>query len=107
MFHVRYRVNAGQRQVQVQVGNTANASWVNITNAVHTIEVVWQAQGSGGPNPGTLVLYVDNVSSQTVNHTSTSSISSVRLGSVTSGGSNTAMSFDAFASKRSVAPLLP
>ena len=33
LFHVRYRLNAGQSQVQIQVGSTANASWVNITNA--------------------------------------------------------------------------
>ncbi len=32
LFHVRYRLNAGQPQVQIQVGSTANASWVNITN---------------------------------------------------------------------------
>lgn len=106
VFHVRYRVSGGQAQVQIQQGSTANANWVNITNAVHRIEVVWQAVGSGGPNPGTLVLYVDGVSSQTLTTTSTNSVGAFRLGSVTSGGNNTLEYFDAFSAKRSVSPLI-
>ena len=105
LFHVRYRLNAGQTQVQIQAGATANATWVNITNAAHSIEVVWQAVGSVGPGPGTLVLYVDGASIQTLATASTGSVGSVRLGSVTNGGSNILMYFDAFASKRSVSPL--
>jgi hypothetical protein len=106
VFHVRYRVSSGQAQVQLQIGNTVNGSWVNITNAVHRIEVVWQAVGSGGPNPGTLVLYVDGVSSQTLTTTSTNTVGAVRLGSVTNGGSSTLEYFDAFSSKRATTPLI-
>ena len=100
-------MSAGQSQVQIQVGtSTTNATWTNLTNsASNRIEVVWQADGSGGPNPGTLVLYVNGASSQTLTTTSTNSVGSVRLGSVTSGGNNTLEFFDAFASKRSVSPL--
>jgi hypothetical protein len=106
LFHVRYRLNAGQAQVQVQVGATANPTWVNITNAAHYLEVTWQAVGSGGPNPGTLVLFVDGVSSQTLATTSTGAVGAVRFGSVTNTGNNTLMYFDAFASKRTVSPLV-
>ena len=53
VFRVRYRTNVGQAQVQIQIGNTANATWVNITNAAHRIEVTWQA--------GQLTLYVDGI----------------------------------------------
>jgi hypothetical protein len=102
VFRVRYRVNAGIPQVQIQVGTgTANAAWTNITNgSANTIEVVWQAGTS-------LKLYVNGALSQTLTTTSTNSVGSVRLGSVTSGGNATLMYFDAFASKRSVTPLLP
>jgi len=106
LFHVRYRRNGAQPQVQIQVGATANPAWVSITNATHRIEVVWQAVGSGGPNPGTLVLYVDGASSQTLTTASIGSVAAVRLGSVTSGGSATIESFDAFVSKRTVSPLV-
>lgn len=101
LFSVRYRMNAGQPQVQVQVGATVNATWVNITNnASNTVEVVWQ---SGG----TLALYVNGAASPSQSLTAgTGSVAAVRLGSVTSGGSNALMYFDAFASKRSVSPLI-
>jgi hypothetical protein len=101
LFHVRYRLNAGTPQVQIQVGAAANATWVNINGgtATNTLEVVWES-GS------TLVLYVNGVSSQTLTATN-GSVASVRLGSVTTAGNNVAMFFDAFASKHSVSPLLP
>ncbi len=99
LFHVRYRRSGTQPQVQVQVGATANAAWVNITNnASNRIEVVWQSGAS-------LQLTVNGTLSQTLT-AGTGSVSAVRLGSVTSGGSNTLMYFDAFASKRSVSPLI-
>jgi FtsP/CotA-like multicopper oxidase with cupredoxin domain len=100
VFRVRYRRSGSQPQVQIQVGTTTNANWININNnASNRIEVVWQ---SGG----TLVLYVNgSVASQTLSATA-NSISSVQLGSITSGGSNTLEYFDAFASKRSVATLI-
>ena len=46
LFSLRYRWNGGSPQVQIQVGSTANAAWVNITNASHYVELVWQS-GSG------------------------------------------------------------
>ena len=55
MFRVRYRLNGGTPQVQIQVGtSTANAAWTNILGGAsnNVIEVVWQ---SGG----TLTLYVN------------------------------------------------
>jgi hypothetical protein len=110
LFRVRYRLNAGQTQVQIQVGtNNTNTTWTNINSTTNNrIEVVWQAAGSTGPNPGTLVLYVNGVSAQSLTTVSPNSVGAVRLGSVTSGG-NTATAlefFDAFASKRSVSPLI-
>jgi hypothetical protein len=111
VFRVRYRMNAGQSQVQIQVGTgTGNAVWTNLTNAAsNRIEVVWQAVGSGGPSPGTLVLYVDGVAVQNLATTSANSVGGVRLGSVTDAGNNTNLGleyFDAFASKRTVSPLI-
>ncbi len=100
LFHVRYRRNGAQPQVQIQVGSTANASWVNINNNVsNRIEVVWQSGGN-------LVLYVNGVSSQTL-AAGAGSVGSVRLGSVTSGSSSTLEYFDAFTSKSTASPLLP
>ncbi len=99
IFHVRYRLNSGNYQVQIQVGNTANASWYTITNAAHYIEVTWES-GSA------LKLYVDGGLAQTINTGATGNVSSVRLGSVTSGGSTTLENFDAFSSKRLVSPLI-
>jgi hypothetical protein len=99
IFHVRYRLNGGNNQVQIQVGNTANASWYTITNATHYIEVTWES-GSA------LKLYVDGALAQTISTAATGNVSAVRLGSVTSGGSSTLEYFDAFSSKRLVSPLV-
>jgi len=100
LFHVRYRRSGSQPQVQIQVGATANATWVNITNnASNRIEVVWQ---SGT----TLQLYVNGTLSNMLT-AGAGSVSSVRLGSVTSSGNNTNQYFDAFASKSTASPLLP
>ena len=99
LFRVRYRRNGSQPQVQIQVGATANPAWINITNnASNRIEVVWQSGIS-------LQLYVNGALSQTL-AAGAGSVSAVRLGSVTSGGSATLMYFDTFASKRSVLPLI-
>ncbi len=106
LFSVRYRISAAQPQVQIQVGSTANATWTAITDAKHRIEVVWQSSGVGGPSPGTLALYVDSVSAQTLITSNTATIGRVQLGSVTSGGVATSEPFDAFAAKRSVSPLI-
>ncbi len=109
LFRVRYRLNGTTPQVQLQAGSTnTNTAWTNILagTANNFIEVVWQAVGSGGANPGTLRLYVNGVLSQTLTTTSTASVAAVRLGSVTGTGNATLMYFDAFASKRTVSPLL-
>jgi hypothetical protein len=101
LFRVRYRLNAGTPEVQVQVGTgSSNPAWTPILGGTssNVIEVVWQ---SGA----TLVLYVNGVSSQTLTATA-GSVGAVRLGSVTSTGNSTLMHFDAFASKRSTSPLL-
>jgi hypothetical protein len=96
VFRVRYQVVAGQARVQVQLGNTANAGWTNISSsATTTIEVSWQA----GTN---LRLFVNGALAQTLTTTSTSSVGAVRLGSVTANGSATAMYFDAYSSKRTL-----
>ncbi len=107
LFHVRYRLSAGTPQVQIQVGNTANATWTTLLGGTsnNVIEVVWQAVGSGGPAAGTLTLTVNGTLAQTLTTASTASVASVRLGSVTSTGANTFMYFDAFASKRTTSPL--
>ena len=65
-----------------------------------------QAAGSGGPNPGTLRLYVGGTQVQSLNTTSTGAVTAVRMGSVTNTGNSTLMYFDAFSSKRSVATLI-
>jgi hypothetical protein len=102
VFRVLYRWNGGSPQVQIQVGTgNVNPTWTTITNNVsNRIEVVWQA-GS------TLTLYVNGATSPSQSQSAgTNSVGAVRLGSVTSGGSATLMYFDAFASKRSVSPLI-
>jgi FtsP/CotA-like multicopper oxidase with cupredoxin domain len=108
LFRVRYRMNAGQSQVQIQVGTlNSNAAWVNINNAANNvIEVVWQAVGSSGPNPGSLRLYVNGALAQTLATTSTSSVGSFRLGSVSSGTSSIFEYLDAFVAKRQTSPLV-
>jgi len=100
LFHVRYRLSGVTPQVQIQVGATANATWTTILGGTsnNVIEVVWQ---SGT----TLQLYVNGTLSQTLTAT-TGNVGAVRLGSVTSTGNNTLMYFDAFASKRTVSPLV-
>ncbi len=98
-FHVRYRMSAGQSQVQIQVGSTANGTWTNLINAAtNRIEVVWQSGAS-------LQLYVNGTLSQTLTAPS-GSIGAFRLGSVTSGGSSTLEYFDGFTAKRTVSPLI-
>ncbi len=98
-FRVRYRLNAGQTQVQIQVGTgNANTTWTTVSStSSNVIEVVWQS-GS------TLTLTVNGVLSQTL-AAPAGSIGAVRLGSVTTTGNATALSFDAFASKRTASPL--
>jgi hypothetical protein len=100
VFRTRYRMNAGQSQVQIQIGTgTANPSWTNLTNnASNRIEVVWQSGTS-------LQLYVNGALSQT-RVAGANSVGQVRLGSVTSGGNASLEFFDAFAAKRSVSPLV-
>jgi len=98
LFQVRYRWNGGSPQIQIQSGTAANANWVDITDAPHWIELVWQ---SGN----TVDLYVDGVLSQTLT-AGNGSVASIRLGSVTSSGNNTAEYFDAFSSKRTATPLI-
>lgn len=102
VFRVRYQLNAGTPQVQIQVGTTnANTVWTNLNGgtAVNTIEVVWQANG-------TLALYVNGTVLSQSRTATNNSIGSVRLGSVTNSGNATLMYFDNFASKRLPAPLL-
>jgi hypothetical protein len=109
VIRVRYRTLSGVPQVQIQIGTTStNTAWTTISAAsTNTIQVVWKA--AVGATPGSLVLYVNGaVASQTLTTTSTSLIGGVRLGSVTGGGAITpVMRFDDFASKRSIATLLP
>ncbi len=98
LFHVRYRLNAGVPQVQIGVGATANPAWITLAAGSNAIEVVWRSGVS-------LALYVNGTLAGSL-AAGTGSVGAVRLGSVTSTGSATALYFDAFASKRSVAPLL-
>jgi hypothetical protein len=104
VFRVRYRLNGTTPQVQIQVGTAnTNTAWTNVNGgtAVNTIQVVWQANVTGG-----LKLYVNGTAvSQFLNATN-NTIGSVRLGSVTITGDATLMFFDNFASKRLPAPLL-
>lgn len=109
VFRVRYRLFNAVPQIQVQVGGANATGWVGLLGGTsdNVVEVVWQAAGSGGPNPGTLMLYVNGTLAQTRTTTSTLSVGAFRLGSVTTGGGNaTSMYFDQFAAKRSPAPLL-
>jgi FtsP/CotA-like multicopper oxidase with cupredoxin domain len=108
LFRVRYRLSAGQTQVQIQVGTAnTNAVWTNVTsNADNVIEVVYQASGSGGPGAGTLALHVNGAPAQSLPVASAASVTAVRMGAVTATPNNVALHFDAFASKRSVSPLL-
>jgi hypothetical protein len=110
LFRVNYRRQAGQPQVQVQVGLLGNTSnWINVNaNATNTIEVVYQAANSGGPNPGTLRMYVNGVATQSnLTITSNNGVASVRLGSspLTISGDTSLLYFDGFTAKRSTTPL--
>lgn len=109
VFRVRYRLNGTTPQVQVQVGTTTNNAWVSLTGGATTnvIEAVWRAAGTGGPDAGTLRLYVNGSPSQTLTTGSTSTIAAFRLGAVTSTGNSTLEYFDGFAAKRSGTPFGP
>lgn len=101
LFRVRYRLNGSTPQVQIQVGTgNTNTTWTNILGGTsnNVIEVVWQS-GS------TLRLYVNGTLAQTLT-AGTNSVGAVRLGSITTNGNATLMYFDAFASKRTVSPLI-
>jgi hypothetical protein len=99
LFRVRYRLNLGTPQVQIQVGTAnTNTAWTNVTNASTRIEVVWQSGTS-------LALYVNGTLSQTLT-AGAGSVGAFRLGSVTNGGSNILEYFDALSAKRSVSPLV-
>ena len=103
VFRVRYRLNGGSPQVQIQVGTgTANATWTSITNgASNRIEVIWQSSS-------TLQLFVGGslVASQSL-VANANSVGQFRLGSVTSGGNSTLEYFDAISAKRSTTPYGP
>ena len=97
MFRVQYRRNGATPQVRL-VTPTVNGPWVAITNnAFNTIEVVRSAT-----NQVTLTV---NTIGQAALAGGTAGVSTIRLGSVTSGNSNTLEYFDKFSSKRSVTPL--
>ncbi|MFN8630973.1 MAG: hypothetical protein U0838_11850 [Chloroflexota bacterium] len=104
---VRYRRSGTQAQVQLQIGATANANWVNVNAGVNSIEVVWQAVGSAGTAPGTFSLYLNGsaTAAQTLTTASTATVGAFRLGSVTAGTSSSNLYFDTFAAKRSVTTL--
>ena len=112
LARVRYRLNGTTAQVQLQVGSTANATWVNMLAGTNVIEVVWQSVDTvvaPSTAPGTFKLYLNGAAAaaQSLTVTSNASVSTVRLGSVTSGGAATPLEyFDSFASKRSVSPLI-
>jgi hypothetical protein len=97
-FRVRYRLNVATPQVQLQVGNTANASWVNLGSGTKYLEVTWTMGGNA-------VLSINGVLSQTLT-ANANLVGVVRLGSVTSGGSATLEYFDAFSAKHSTSPLI-
>ncbi len=101
LFHVRYRQIGGQPQVQLQVGNTNNGAWVNITNnAFNYIEVVYVSGAS-------LNLYVNgNTAVQTLSP-GTANVDSFRLGSVVGGNQNTLEFFDDFSADADVALIGP
>ncbi len=112
LIRVRYRLNGSTPQVQLQVGSSnANTAWTSITagsTAINTIEVVREAVGSGGASPGTVKLFVNGSLAQSLTTTSSASVSTFRLGSVTSNNSSTTyLYFDAFTSKRSATPYGP
>ena len=106
LFRVRYRLRGGIPQVQIRAGSAFNGTWTNLAGGIkiNVIEVVWQAAGSDGPNPGTLRLYVNGVLAQTLTVTSSDQVGAFRLGSVAGNGTTTFMYFDAFSAKRSVSP---
>ena len=100
------RVAAGY-QIRAQArngGSTSATSWYTITNAVHSIEVAWQAATSAGGNNGSLKLWLDGTlkQSRTGLGNGTDRIDDALLGP--SSGLTTGMSgaeyFDAFASTR-------
>jgi FtsP/CotA-like multicopper oxidase with cupredoxin domain len=101
VFRVRYRLNGSTPQVQIQVGaGNANTTWTNILGGTsnNRIEVVWRS----GVN---LQLYVNGTLAQTLT-AGANSVGAVRLGSITTNGNATLMYFDAFASKRTISPLI-
>jgi hypothetical protein len=98
--------SSGSYQVRASVRSgtsTRTSSWYTITNATHSIEIGWQAASTSGGTNGSLTLWIDGVSKQTVTGLANGAarIETARLGpqNLQSGISGTEY-YDSFASTR-------
>jgi PKD repeat protein len=70
VFRVQFRYYSGNYQVQAQLRNDgtkySSTAWYPITDVPHSIELDWQAATAAGANNGSLSLWIDGVSRQTL-----------------------------------------
>lgn len=111
-FNVQFNNNTGTSsgyRIRVQIFNDAggntNGTYFTLSDAPHTIEVDWQKATSVGANNGTLTLWMDGVSKETISavDNDTLLVEEARLGPLTGIDAGTAgtVYFDAFESRRS------
>ena len=103
---VQVTKNNGNYQIRATTrsgSSTKTTNWYTVTNATHSIEIGWQAATTSGGTNGSLTLWIDGASKQTVTGVANGSarVETARLGpqNIGSGISGTEY-LDSFASTR-------
>jgi hypothetical protein len=82
----------------------AGGSWITISDAAHSLEILWRASSAPGANNGVLAFWIDGLrrSNLTTVDNDTRKLDTVRLGAVLGldAGTRGSIFFDAFESRR-------
>jgi len=108
VLQVQFGFSAGNYRIRVRQQNDANGTtstaWVTITDALHVIEIEWQAATAVGANNGIAMLWIDGVQSGSLSGLDNDirRIEYVRLGAVSGLNAGTLGTYylDAFESRR-------
>jgi uncharacterized protein YjiK len=108
VLRVQFRRSSGGYQIRAALrddGSTwFNTSWLNINDAVHNVELDWQAATGAGANNGHLTVWLDGAqqANLTTVDNDTRRIDRARLGAVAGidAGTRGTYYFDAFESRR-------
>jgi hypothetical protein len=108
VLRVEFRFSNGNYQLRAALLNNAttwtNSAWFTVSDAVHRVELDWQAATAVGANNGSLKLWLDGVqkANLTAVDNATRRIDRVRLGAMVGmdTGTRGTYYFDAFESRR-------